>query len=82
MTASGPETAFLASQAAPAPTPAAAPDWTVQQAAAAARGGAASFIHADKVEINGVPGVEAIPEYTDRELWRLGYGESPRRKAP
>jgi hypothetical protein len=72
----GPATAFLATQpVAPAPTPAQSP----QDASAAAKAAGGPYIHADKIEINGVPGADEIPQRTDQELWRLGYGESPRR---
>lgn len=60
----------------PAPTP----QGTPQEASAAARAGSGAYIHADQLIINGVPGAEQLPERVDEEFWRIGYGESPRRR--
>lgn len=68
--------AATAAQATSAPTP----QQTPQEASAAARGGQGAYIHADQLIINGVPGAEQLPERVDEEFWRIGYGESPRRR--
>lgn len=38
--------------------------------------GNGAFIHADVVNINGVPGAAEMPQRTTAGFWRLGYGES------
>lgn len=62
-------------QAAPNAAEMAAPGgWRGRGPDPATSGGA--FIHADVVNINGVPGAAEMPQRTTAGFWRLGYGES------